>query len=67
MNEPDYDNPECFQTFYECSEQKKWELYKNIKLIINKIKILTSVSKVSEVNALDRCAEIAELIEKEKI
>jgi hypothetical protein len=27
-NEVNYDDPQCFQTFRECSELKRWELYK---------------------------------------
>ena len=31
MIEPDYDNPDCFQTFHECTELKQWELYRKMR------------------------------------
>ena len=33
-----YDNPECFEVFHECSEQKQWELYRNMKELLEQMR-----------------------------
>lgn len=33
MSKLNYDSPECFQTFHECSEQKQWDLYRRARIV----------------------------------
>jgi len=40
MGEPNYDSPQNFQVFLECSESKRWELYRDMR---NEVQRLTAI------------------------
>jgi hypothetical protein len=55
---PNYDNPECFEVFHECSEQKQWELYRNMRELYEQ-------EKESNANNCRCCAMQIEDLKKE--